>query len=86
MGDAVKIQLTGQQMAALAQLELCIHTLGGAANGCSGLNAQALAAALVVCVKTLEKAHEEFVQASQRTVSIAAPADIQAVLHDGVKT
>jgi hypothetical protein len=71
-----QISLTPNQAAALAQCELCMHLLGGAANGAASVGATSMSAALVVCVKTLERAHEDFIKETQRTVSIAAPADI----------
>lgn len=66
------LTLTPQQVAALAQIELCMAILKTVSRAVPG----ALSAACIVCEKTLEKAHEEFTTATQQTVSIAAPADL----------
>lgn len=75
------LALSPQQVAALAQVELCVAILQTAARATPG----GLSGACVVAAKTLEKAHEEFVIESQRSVSIAAPGDMAAILHDGLK-
>lgn len=71
----MNIALTPHQVAALAQVEMCIGILRMASRATPG----GLSGACVVAAKTLEKAHEEFMAESQRTVSIAAPADVAAL-------
>lgn len=66
------LALTPAQVGALAQVELCIAMLQTVARATPG----GLSGACIVAAKTLEKAHEEFVAETQRTVSIAAPADV----------
>lgn len=73
------------QTAALAQLELCMYTLKGAASGVASVGAKSVAVALVDAAKLLEKAHEAYITETQRTVAIAAPGDMQRALHDVVK-
>lgn len=75
------IALNPAQVGVLAQAELCMHTLAGAASAAQSANAVRLAAAYAACVKLLEKAHEEFMQDAQRTVSIAAPADVARLVQ-----
>ena len=74
------VAMTPQQVAILAQAELCIHTLIGAAGAAAAANQVRLHAAFASCAHALQKAHEETVIDSQRTVSIAAPADVKRLV------
>lgn len=72
----MKAQLTAQQFAALALVELAQHTLAGAAAAVKGLGAPVLEAGVVAAIGALRKAHEDYFAETQRAVSIAAPGDL----------
>ncbi len=81
----MSIALTHEQVGVLAQVEFAAHMLKAASKGTAHAGANTLTAAYISAAKTLEAAHAAFIAESQRAVSIAGPADIQAVLHDSVK-
>lgn len=79
------VTLTPQQMASFATAELRIADLKTAEQVLTQFGAHRLAAACRTAIGALEAGHSEYMNETQRAVSLAAPGDIAAAVNGLVR-
>lgn len=75
-----QLALTPQQFSALVLVEREVAGLDASARVLHQMGAQPLALALAAASDALRKAHEGYVESTQRAVSLATPADLSKLV------